>query len=516
MKPIWRKTLKGLVFTLAALATLIALAVAVENYRGKRAWEACKAEFEARGEKLEWSALAPPPVPDNLNFYKTPLLAPLSDFVRNQTGLWGVRDSNAVARLDQLFAGLNPIHSVKKGTWRLGESVDLAAWQTELRLQTNSKNPELTRLLSTPSAAPHTDLLSLIGMQSAQLEEIRVALRRPHAQIGIGEVGTDIMQGSAVLLPHLAMLRNFARTFQVRALAELAAGNVDAASEDVLAIFRLARSLESEPLLIATLVALAILETSVQPLWEGLLRHQWQEQHLATLSEELARFDVVALMARSLRVERACCLAIFDGWRRRPSTASGGSSGAPFSPGMPSGWIRLAQATIARMFEDTLVPLLDTNRTVVDIRQSKRLTQEAQERLKGWLPYKVLARTLLPALGPAVRNAANAQTTVNQARLAVALERYRLAQGRYPAQLDVLVPLYLPAVPRDAVNGEPYVYRQPASDRFMLYSVGLNLQDDGGVVALTKQGSPATRVAVGDWVWQNHLVTHRIAAPSGN
>src|ERR1051325_8714393 len=51
-------------FCAAALATLIGLFYAEENWRGKRAWENCKRDLEAKGETLDWKAHVPPPILD--------------------------------------------------------------------------------------------------------------------------------------------------------------------------------------------------------------------------------------------------------------------------------------------------------------------------------------------------------------------------------------------------------------------------------------------------------------------
>ena len=62
-------------FVLACLATLIGLFYAVENWRGKRAWEKCRRELEAKGEVLDWNAFIPAPVPDDQNIFKAPKMA---------------------------------------------------------------------------------------------------------------------------------------------------------------------------------------------------------------------------------------------------------------------------------------------------------------------------------------------------------------------------------------------------------------------------------------------------------
>ena len=62
-----RRTFGRLLVALAALATLIALVCAEENWRGKRAWLNYKHQLEAQGEKLDWKDYVPTPVPDAQN-----------------------------------------------------------------------------------------------------------------------------------------------------------------------------------------------------------------------------------------------------------------------------------------------------------------------------------------------------------------------------------------------------------------------------------------------------------------
>ena len=61
--------LRRVLITLAVLATLIAIFYTEEDWRGKRAWENCKRELEAKGAVLDWEKYIPPPVPDDQNFF---------------------------------------------------------------------------------------------------------------------------------------------------------------------------------------------------------------------------------------------------------------------------------------------------------------------------------------------------------------------------------------------------------------------------------------------------------------
>lgn len=60
-----------------------------------------------------------------------------------------------------------------------------------------------------------------------------------------------------------------------------------------------------------------------------------------------------------------------------------------------------------------------------------------------------------------------------------AVEAYRLHRGRYPDQLDELVPDFLAAVPDDGYLPGPLRYRRTA-DSYVCWSVGPDLTDDGG------------------------------------
>jgi len=70
----WRTLRRGLV-ALACVATLVALFYAVEDWRGKRAWEKFKRECEAKGFSFDRASVIPPPVPADQNFALTPIVA---------------------------------------------------------------------------------------------------------------------------------------------------------------------------------------------------------------------------------------------------------------------------------------------------------------------------------------------------------------------------------------------------------------------------------------------------------
>src|SRR6185436_5554950 len=67
----WRGVRRMLIL-LAWMLTIVALLYGEENWRGRRAWNAYRAQLEARGEVLNFAAFIPKPVADDQNFAATP------------------------------------------------------------------------------------------------------------------------------------------------------------------------------------------------------------------------------------------------------------------------------------------------------------------------------------------------------------------------------------------------------------------------------------------------------------
>jgi hypothetical protein len=166
---------------------------------------------------------------------------------------------------------------------------------------------------------------------------------------------------------------------------------------------------------------------------------------------------------------------------------------------IPTGWFDQNKLSLCRMYEKYLLPLVgEQDRRVV----SRATMQEANSALKrrDVRPYDLFSNMLLPALAGFADKSARAETSVDLARIACALERYRLANGQFPETLDTLTPKFIAKLPHDVISGQPLKYRRTDDGQFVLYSVGSNETDDGGTIALTKNGNLDQNR--GDWVWR--------------
>jgi len=102
----------------------------------------------------------------------------------------------------------------------------------------------------------------------------------------------------------------------------------------------------------------------------------------------------------------------------------------------------------------------------------------------------VLLSVLTPALERAAELGHRHRTNVEAAVTILALQRYKADKGSYPNDLRELITTgYLRQLPIDVYSDKPLVYRK-TDDRFILYSVGLDFEDDGGKPGADSKGRP--------------------------
>jgi hypothetical protein len=92
----------------------------------------------------------------------------------------------------------------------------------------------------------------------------------------------------------------------------------------------------------------------------------------------------------------------------------------------------------------------------------------------------MLAVILTPPYEPVVKRTYRAITSRRLAAVALAARWHFLERGRWPKNLEELVPNYLPAVPLDAMGEHKNIGYVAEEERPRVYSVGENLTDEGG------------------------------------
>lgn len=507
--------LRRTAFIMVCGATVIALFYAEEDWRGRHAWNQFQSEWEARGEHFDLASLIPPPVPDDQNFALAPVVASCYGQILDRNGheLWP-RNTNLVNRLimDYEAYGTSLVDAPSiKADWTRGIRMDFTGLQQYYRALAAKTN-----LFPVPSRpqSPAADVLLALSRFDPAIEDLRQAAQLPYSRFPL-EYDKD--DPARILLPHLAALKSTACLLQLRALAELQTGRTDQALADVKLMLRLADSVQTEPYLISHLVRLAIVRLALQPVWEGLAAHQWSDPQLTALDAGFAKLDLIADYKANLAGELETRIKFIQYLRQHPGEYSRLIGDFDYSdhskmhraeivflavPWVPAGWFYQNQLACGRCIEEFYLPAADVSSRTFNPAQVRQGDAFAKAAASDPSLYDVIAVQIMPALGNAARNFAHTQSSVDLARIAIALERCRLVEGKYPASLESLAPKFMDTVPHDVIGGQPLHYRLADDGQFVLYSVGWNETDDGGTVALIQGADSAQDIAQGDWVWR--------------
>jgi hypothetical protein len=503
------KIVVRILIVLAGLAILVSFFYAEEDWRGWHAWQKFKREWEAKGEKFDFASVIPPSVPDDQNFALTPIVFTSYGSMLTRDGKViprKDRDTNFVDRL-KMSVAYNDDWPVTNGNWQIAKMSDLKVWQNYYRALA-AKTNEFP--VSSQPQTPAQDVLLALSKYDSTIEELRQASQLPYSRFPLEY---DKSNPAEILLPHLPDLKRCSQVLQLRAIAELQNGQSEKALDDVKLSLRLADSIHTEPILISQLVRVAFLHITLQPIYESLAEHKWSDTQLAELDSELSKLDFLADYELSMRGERALDIGTIEYLRHLRTSQRisdifysirhndyGITTGELvifyFGPG---GWHDQIELQICQLmqhyFSVANVDLQILSPTSVGDADARVNVENEHS-----TPFNFMERMLLPGLGAAAKNFAYAQSSTDLARVAIALERYHLARGEFPESLDALAPQFIPKIPHDIINGQPLHYRREANGQFVLYSVGWNETDDGGQIALTKDGSVDREKS--NWVWQ--------------
>jgi hypothetical protein len=254
-------------------------------------------------------------------------------------------------------------------------------------------------------------------------------------------------------LKTIVQWRDFARVLYFRAALFAAEGNCDDAARMVLVALRLARHFDTAPMLSSYLVALTIRDIGVEAANHALQSGPVSERTRKDLDAELAIQERMEGFVPSLKYERARMLDIF------PGIAPGHNFwivGRGIWNMRESACLELFPVFIAKASE------LVTHRDAQQVIASKNTS---------------LTAVILPSFDIVFSKVAQTRALIRSLRVINAFQTHVPAgSGTAPN----LAELGLPAeTTTDPFNGEPlHIKKLPRG--WLVYSVGRNLQDDGG------------------------------------
>lgn len=324
------------------------------------------------------------------------------------------------------------------------------------------------------------------------LDLIRKATTRPRLYEPL--LGKSVVE---IDTPMTFSQRDIARSLSISAMNNLAGDRVDAAIEDTLAIRRLARLADQGPSITAGLVAVYIEEVGIGAEWRIVHSGKATKQQLRDYLDVSRQLQPLChIPDRYDNFERFAALdAIFEIARGQ----SGAESGLVDSGGYPgidwqqallevnSFYDLLVQAT-SRLSDDPMVQepeatlsdkIDELDKELADPLLSLRLFVGGRA-VKGRYIGKMIVALTIPATVPVYYAEKRIQTWQQLCLIVISVEAYKIDHGAYPEMLDQLAPEYFDELPLDPFVDKPFRY-QRTDDGYLLYSLGKNKEDDGGV-----------------------------------
>lgn len=324
----------------------------------------------------------------------------------------------------------------------------------------------------------------------------------------IGNDNADGPQLVLVLLPLVQEVRHVARMLSFRAMYRLGNDDLQGAFEDSLAIHRLSRLTSQGATLIDLLVGIAC-DSVACGVDVRIARHPKlrtpQALRFRRQLDKLTPFESIATK-----------FDVAERWTMLDTVSSIARDGAKtlnivmelhdFGPGadlllkfvirMGVDWnqvLRTSNVMYDRVTAAQRKPTraqrmreLNGLQREIDAMHAKAASKKnlafafiSKKHRSEWLS-SVLVGSMLPGMSLISNAADRAAVKVDQTRLAFALAAYGAEHQGYPKSLDQLIPKYIAKLPSDRFGAGPFRYK--ATDKgYVLYSIGMNEKDDGGI-----------------------------------
>lgn len=468
--------------------------------RGHFEWKEAQRRLAASGYALAVEDIARGPVPDAENFGATPALLGIATREQDQT-------PEIKAKIKRL-ENLNPLPSKLKGTpdapkpeGGFEPSADWKALRRWLAGPMKWNVPE-----KEPNDAKAV-LAALRSRDAALVQEIFTAARRPRAVLTPAEYARvrDMLTRKDPV-PDMVPANLFlpaSRHFLLRLEASLAAGDHTEVPDLLTTAFTLIRYSGSDHAILSWLIGTTVERMFHDVLRKAIAARQLTETEVASCQEFLTAVNGPHPLNTALLMEVA------QGVRLIRTVVEAGINQTDFFGPVRTAGLPRAHDLMERIFVQgssayivdaflSRAKYLEKGDWTGAIAEEK--AREGADARMSWLDQTRLALGRGHAFGFSALLPKAAQTEYQRRLLiaACALERHRLRGNKLPDTLTALPPDLLAAVPLD-MDGQPVRYLRTA-DGFVLWSVGLNLQDDwhgAPPPAGTKQDAGPSALA--DW-----------------
>jgi len=395
-----------------------------------------------------------------------------------------VMSSKVHSRVAELRAAGYPVTSIELNAWHKQvpwkENAAMKVMEAAGALSTNSQNWD--RIKWPQGAEP------LSAEVKAKLEQIltnnseALRLLQPAFELEQSRYSVDWRPGPGALLPHLAKVRVLAELLRIQAVLAAEAKDSGQSAKSIIQLLKLSRTLLTEPCLVSQQVRIRIADYAASSLERALNECTFTDTQLEMMFKAFQSADGETQqgLTRALMGEMSLGDYVFNS----PSRELMAIVDLPDEYVLTFGFLRAT----GLMDRDFLFYLTTMQRSIKASEQafpeglttSRQITSETAKRTQG-APDLIISRMLLPFLEKSFEKFGSHEARLRCVETAVALQLYRQRQGgKAPDALDKLVPTILKNTPVDPFTGKILRYR-PMAEGFMVYSVGPDQKDDGGL-----------------------------------
>jgi hypothetical protein len=270
----------------------------------------------------------------------------------------------------------------------------------------------------------------------------------------------DFTKAPDLDLSHLYKLTLAVRLVSLSALIAADEDEAESAGALILRGTAIVRSLEPEPTLMSQLIRVRCMDVLMQGVEQVVNRAVLPREILAQLREAFDRAAASeaegADFTRGMVGERTLALATFSLPPEKLNKLLN-RSGEPI-PSSALSNLPAQQRAYERIMRKVLAARNDPLPARLTMTEQLVAESIAEVRVKKY--YLLDELVSLPVLENAARREASSLAGLRVAQIAIALERWRAANGHsYPDSIEELVPEYLPVIPSSPFNDQPLVYR---------------------------------------------------------
>ena len=337
----------------------------------------------------------------------------------------------------------------------------------------------------------------------------------------------DLISNSfmSISLPHIQTFREIARVFHADTRLAMDQGDHDRAIGNVEAIFGMGRQVGNSPLLVCNLVGYAVSGRGMRVIEELVQEHleDLSMEDLKALQDITAAIDFIATLDADLAFERMSTKDVIQriysddgtGDRRltavgvellrvleqlRPMTADEIGKEQPWYKKAAvrklTGPVNLFTAPSRKEMES----LVDTTYDSLSDQLKAPMWEETDADVDDLVEGDSLGLLNIGVWAEQVRLARERKIARQDAvLLALAIHRYKRANGIWPTKLEELTDKWMDRTPIDRLSGKPLSF-VITDDAPVIYSLGHDGNDDGGKTSNQTDVPWLDRDSVGDWV----------------